>query len=168
MSLDLIAPLALLALIDSTSFGTLVIPIWLMLAPGRIRPARVVAFVVTVGVFYLALGMLLLGGVRTLGTLVDGGLEAVLAAPPVRWAEVALGVGLLVFSFWIDSPKRRARQRASGGAPGRLQRWRERAMGTSVALSAPDPSGSPVTSVAPTTSVAPSTGLASLLALALV
>ena len=37
MDAGLIGSLVLLALIDSTSFGTLLIPIWMMLAPGRLR-----------------------------------------------------------------------------------------------------------------------------------
>ena len=64
MSIELLGSLAVLALIDSTSFGTLVIPVWLMLAPGRIRPQRVLVFLVTVAVFYLAVGVALLSGVR--------------------------------------------------------------------------------------------------------
>ena len=35
--------LVVLALIDSTSFGTLLIPVWFMLAPGRVRPGRLLA-----------------------------------------------------------------------------------------------------------------------------
>jgi hypothetical protein len=45
-----------LALLDSTSLGTLVVPLWLMLAPGRLHPGRNVPFLVTVAGFYLAHG----------------------------------------------------------------------------------------------------------------
>ena len=51
--------LAVLALIDSTSFGTLLIPIWLMLAPGRLRPGRMLLYLGTIYGFYLILGILL-------------------------------------------------------------------------------------------------------------
>ena len=35
MTTTLAVSLAVLALVDSTSFGTLLIPIWLLLTPGR-------------------------------------------------------------------------------------------------------------------------------------
>jgi hypothetical protein len=133
MTVTLLASLLVLALIDSTSFGTLVIPIWLMLAPGRVRPGRVIVFLATVAVFYLGVGLLLLAG----SSLVQDALgvadaESILAVPGVRVAELVLGLGLLVGSFAIDSPKRRAATGAGttdGARPGRLTRWREQAMG---------------------------------------
>src|SRR5690606_13354204 len=48
----LLIPLAVLALIDSTSFGTLLIPLWLLLSPGRPSPHRVLLFLGTVAAFY--------------------------------------------------------------------------------------------------------------------
>ena len=44
----LLGALALLALVDSTSFGTLLIPTWLLLAPGRLRPGRILIYLATV------------------------------------------------------------------------------------------------------------------------
>jgi hypothetical protein len=61
MNTELLAPLVLLALIDSTSFGTLLIPLWLMLASDRPRPARMLLFLGTVAAFYLLLGIVLPG-----------------------------------------------------------------------------------------------------------
>nr|WP_244632849.1 hypothetical protein [Aeromicrobium sp. CFBP 8757] len=63
MTVALLGTLVVLALVDSTSFGTLLIPIWLMLAPGRLRPGRIVVFLATVAGFYLVLGLLLVAGV---------------------------------------------------------------------------------------------------------
>ena len=57
MDLALAASLAALALIDSTSFGTLLIPIWLLLAPGRVRAGRMLVYLGTIAVFYFAVGM---------------------------------------------------------------------------------------------------------------
>lgn len=57
--LDLLATLVPLALIDSTNFGTLLIPLWLMLTPGRPRPGMILLFLGTVAAFYLLLGMAL-------------------------------------------------------------------------------------------------------------
>ena len=54
--------LVVLALIDSTSFGTLLIPVWLLLAPGRLRAGRVLVYLGTVAAFYLAVGIVVLLG----------------------------------------------------------------------------------------------------------
>jgi hypothetical protein len=48
MDLALLGSLAVLALIDSTSFGTLLIPIWLMMSPFGVRPGRILQFLGTV------------------------------------------------------------------------------------------------------------------------
>lgn len=142
MDASLLVPLAGLALLDSTSFGTLLIPLWLMLAPGRLRPARVLVFLGTVACYYLVLGMALLAGAITLA----GALSDFLASPAAAWAQLVLGVGLFVASFAIgrkDRETSRARQPVAvgGGAatpeeptpapepPGRAARWRARAMG---------------------------------------
>ncbi|MGD8193331.1 GAP family protein [Herbiconiux sp. P18] len=153
MTPTLLGSLLLLALVDSTSFGTLVIPIWLMLAPGRVRPARVLAFLATVAAFYLGVGLLLLAGASFVQDAVGGDPDALLALPGVRVAELVLGVGMLVGSFWIDpGPKRRPARPAAHApegldtaadtaavpaapvAPGRLSRWRERAMDSRAGL----------------------------------
>ncbi|TWH28358.1 Sap-like sulfolipid-1-addressing protein [Isoptericola variabilis J7] len=44
-------------------------------------------------------------------------------------AQLAVGAGLFAFSFTLDSKKARERA-AAGETPGRLRRWRERAVGT--------------------------------------
>lgn len=158
MSLELVLPLVGLALIDSTSFGTLLIPLWLMLAPGRLRVTRVLLFLGTVGLFYFALGLALLAG----ATALADGISAFLATPAGAWLQLALGVGLFVLSFHIGDKKEEtaqpesvvvgasgAREASDGAAtgavpaadaaaepapeqqprPGRAARWRARAMG---------------------------------------
>src|SRR5699024_11553258 len=71
----LAASLAVLALVDSTSFGTLLIPIWFLLAPGRVRVGRVLVFLGTVAGFYFLVGIALVAGLRAivgdLGGLLD-------------------------------------------------------------------------------------------------
>lgn len=114
MSVGLIGALVVLALIDSTSFGTLLIPIWMMITPGRLRWSRLVIFLATVAVFYFALGVALLVGVAALWD----DLQPVFASRAFMWIQLAVGVGLLILSF------RKRRRRESG----RLTRWRERAM----------------------------------------
>ena len=64
------APLALtlgaLALLDGLSVGTLLIPLFFLIAPGRVRSGRVLLYLVTIGVFYLAVGVLFLFGLVNL------------------------------------------------------------------------------------------------------
>ena len=119
MDLALLGSLAVLALIDSTSFGTLLIPIWLMMHPGGVRPGRILVFLGTVASFYLAVGVAVaLGAGAVLPQL-----SRLLDTRPVAWTQLVLGVGLFFLSFRLD----RRKDRPSGGG-GRLLRWRERAM----------------------------------------
>ncbi|MDN3238272.1 GAP family protein [Glycomyces tritici] len=118
MDLALGASLAALALIDSTSFGTLLIPIWLLLAPGRVRAGRMLAYLATIAVFYFGVGMLIAVGAAA---FIDD-IGALLDTRPALWTQLVLGVGLLVLSFRFDSKKQQ-------GESGRTARWRERALG---------------------------------------
>ncbi|MFI6264373.1 GAP family protein [Micromonospora sp. NPDC051006] len=115
MSVGLLLSLAGLALIDSTSIGTLFIPIWLLLAPGRVSVPRILAYLGTIAAFYLAVGLLLVWG----GTRLADALGGALDQRPVLWAQLALGIALFALSFRYDGK----RQRRSGG----VLRWRDRA-----------------------------------------
>ena len=117
MTSALLGTLVVLALIDSTSFGTLLIPIWLMLAPGRLRPGAILVFLGTVAAFYLVLGLVLSAGLLALSEA----LADLVTTTPVVVLQLVLGVGLLMWSFRIG------RKEAPG--EGRLLRWRERAVG---------------------------------------
>lgn len=145
---ELLAPLVGLALVDSTSFGTLLIPLWLMLAPGRLRPHRVLIFLGTVAAYYFVLGAALMAG----ATQVADALSGFLATPAAAWIQLILGVGLLLLSFKLD-PKESKEAEVEAGVPvqasyavggsnpgeappqapparpGRVARWRTRAMG---------------------------------------
>lgn len=125
MDLALAASLAALALIDSTSFGTLLIPIWLLLAPGRVRAGRMLVYLGTIVVFYFAVGMAIVLGATTF--IEDIG--ALLDTRPALWVQLVLGLGLLALSFRFDSKK----QAKEGG---RMSRWRERALGVETAADA--------------------------------
>lgn len=116
------ASLAALALIDSTSFGTLLIPIWLLLAPGRVKAGRMLVYLGTIVVFYFAVGMAIVLGA---GAFTDD-LGAFLDTRPAMWVQLAIGVGLVIISFRFDSKKAK-----EGG--GRTARWRERALGIETA-----------------------------------
>jgi hypothetical protein len=118
MTLVLLSTLVLLALVDSTSFGTLLIPIWLMLAPGRLRPGRIVVFLATVAAFYLALGLLLVAGVASFSDQIADALQLT----AVQVAQLVLGLVLLALGVWTGF----RRQRESSG---RMALWREQAVG---------------------------------------
>jgi hypothetical protein len=114
MTIERLAPLIALALIDSTSFGTLLIPLWLMLVPGRPRPGRIVLFLGTVAAFYLLLGMALLLGASMLLEL----LEEAGDAQPLRIAQLVVGTGLMALGArmepWTQAGKeRRAARRGA-------------------------------------------------------
>ncbi len=116
----LLGALALLALIDSTSFGTLLIPIWLMLVPDRLRRSRIVLYLATVAGFYFVVGLVLL----TVATAALPQLEALSTTVPFLWAQLIVGAALLIGSFFIGGKRKRNQEQG----PGRLARWRERAV----------------------------------------
>ncbi|MFC8598371.1 MULTISPECIES: GAP family protein [unclassified Isoptericola] len=117
--------LVVLALVDSTSFGTLLIPVWLLLAPGRPRAWRILAYLGTVALFYLAVGVaVLLGAGAFLERYGD-----VLDSRPAMIVQLLLGLGLFALSFRFDGKRAAARAEREGARPGRLSRWRARATG---------------------------------------
>lgn len=122
MSATLLATLAVLALLDSTSAGTLVLPVWLLLAP-RLSARRVLAYLATVAVAYLALGLVLALGARA---LVDRWWDAALASPTASTvltvAQLALAAGLLVWSQRLEGS---ARSGEPDPGLARLVRWRD-------------------------------------------
>lgn len=109
--------LAVLALVDSTSIGTLLLPVWFLLTPGGVRTGRYLLYLGTLAGFYLCVGLLLiLVGNAYLDRLADW-------AGTTTGARVTLVVGVALFalSFRFDS----GRTHGSG----RLTRLRDRALG---------------------------------------
>ncbi|MGI5187776.1 GAP family protein [Promicromonospora sp. CA-289599] len=94
----LIGALAVLALIDSTSFGTLLIPVWLLMSPGRVRVGRMLLYLGSIAGFYALVGLAILLGAGalsdTLSTLSD--------TRPFLIAQLVLGVALFAWSFKLD------------------------------------------------------------------
>ncbi|MEV6235776.1 GAP family protein [Lentzea sp. NPDC051838] len=97
MTLGLVAALAGLALLDSTSIGTLFIPIWLMLTPGRLKLGRFGVYLGTITVFYFGVGVLIVLG----ASQVIGHLDSRIAL----WVQLVIGVFLFAISFRFDSKK---------------------------------------------------------------
>lgn len=130
----LLGALTVLALLDSTSFGTLLIPVWLLMASGRLRAGRVLVYLAVVAGAYAVIGLLLLLSLLLFGTQLVDGLTRAQQMPAVLLAQVGLGIGLIVYSFRLDplstagKERKRQREEASGSA-GRVRRFRERAVG---------------------------------------
>lgn len=118
--------LLVLALVDSMSFGTLLIPIWLLMTPGRVRVRRVLLFLLTVTATYFLIGTTLLAGVTALIDAFNGWP----ASGAFLIGQLVVGLGLFVISIRVDSKgaKARAAGRAANGE-GRISRWRAKAMG---------------------------------------
>ncbi|MEV6811664.1 GAP family protein [Micromonospora sp. NPDC051296] len=114
MSVALLLSLAGLALVDSTSIGTLFIPVWLLLAPGPVSVRRVLTYLGTIAGFYFVVGLLLYFGGSGLAEVLGGALDN----RPVLWGQLALGIGLFVLSFRYDGKR--------GAGTGRVLRWRDR------------------------------------------
>lgn len=144
----LIGALAVLALIDSTSFGTLLIPVWLLMSPGRVRVGRMLLYLGSIAGFYALVGLAILLGAGALGDT----LTTLSSTRPFLIAQLVVGVGLFAWSFKLEPVGGRKRTEpapamttgsATTGAagstsdtdtaeepvrPGRLSRWRERVL----------------------------------------
>lgn len=111
-----------LALVDSTSVGTLVIPV-LMLVHPQVRPGRVVLYLATISTFYLVLGVALLLGADALTDL----WSQHQSNDVVDWVQLVVGALMFGVSFWPDTPwaKRARAHREASGNPSRASRWAE-------------------------------------------
>lgn len=103
--------LALLALIDGLSVGTLLIPVFLLLSPGRVRAGRILLYLGTIAAFYLVVGLLFLWG---LVNLVDVASDF-LSSSAGLIVRLIVGAALLVVAFAMPTGSK-ARETASSGA----------------------------------------------------
>ncbi|QYC43945.1 hypothetical protein Nocox_31840 [Nonomuraea coxensis DSM 45129] len=125
MTIGLMLTLAAFALVDSTSFGTLVIPLYLLLSGGRSKVPGQLVYLATIAAFYFLVGVALMLG---LSAAMDGLGEA-LHSKVAYGVQLALGVGLFALSFRFD-PKYRAKR----GLPERRFEPRTGGPGTMVLL----------------------------------
>ena len=165
--LPLLGALVVLALVDSKSFGTLLIPVWLLMTPGRVRVARLLVYLGTIVGFYLVVGVVIALGAEAFAE----GFGELFETRPARIVELLVGAALVAYSFRLDR-----RSKGSSDGQGRVLRWRARAMGasdeTGAAPSAltpvPDGAARPVPGSHPGVATAPRTGsVTALMGLAL-
>ncbi len=125
MTIELLISLMGLALIDSTSIGTLLIPIWLLMDHRELRASSIMIYLLTIAGFYLLMGLaIMLGADMLAGT--ESPAQTSEAQPTtsitslmVLIAQLAIGIGLFVISFRFDGSK--------PGASSRVERWKQKA-----------------------------------------
>lgn len=108
-STGLLLTLGILALIDSTSIGTLVLPIWLVVRARDAAGLRAAVFFLGVlATFYFLIGLLVLSGVGWLNSILN---EDLLESPVLRWLLLIGGIGMLAGSFSMNKkPTNQAKQ----------------------------------------------------------
>ncbi|MFI6507198.1 GAP family protein [Streptosporangium sp. NPDC050855] len=105
MTITLMLTLAALALLDSMSFGTLGVPVYLLISSDRSPAGRLVVYLTTVALFYFGVGVaLMLGLAAALDTF-----DEALSSRPAYWVQLVIGVGLFALSFRFDSKRQRDR-----------------------------------------------------------
>lgn len=125
MNFELLVSLVALALIDSTSIGTLLIPIWLLLDQRGVRASRVMVYLLTIAGFYLLVGLAIILGADVLLST-DGAVRAehepaanAFTSLLILLAQLVIGIWLFAISFRFDSSK--------PGASERVDRWKQKA-----------------------------------------
>jgi hypothetical protein len=126
----LLGALAVLALIDSTSFGTLLVPVWLLMSPGRVRVGRMAIYLGSIAGFYALFGLAILLGAGALSDTLAG----LAGSRPFLIAQLLVGVGLFAWSFKLEPVGgRKPPQQATDDPaerPEKIARWRERVLGS--------------------------------------
>ena len=107
MSFAFLMTLLGLALVDSTSLGTIGVPIFLTVARTPVR--RVVLYLATITVFYFVVGVALLLGINSALTVIGSVFESRAALI----VQLLAGAALIVLSFRFDARKRAGRPKRS-------------------------------------------------------
>lgn len=117
----LVPSLVGLALVDSMSVGTLLVPVWMMLAPGRPPTRPLMLYLGAIASFYLVVGVAVWSAAQVAWPVIVG----VADSSAVRIVQLAVGIAVLVWSFRFDSKRRRRR-----GEVDRSHAWRDRVLST--------------------------------------
>lgn len=107
MSLPLIMTLIGLALVDSTSFGTIGVPIFLIVARTPIR--RVMLYLATITAFYFVVGVAVLLGIDSILSIIGDVFETRAALV----VQLLVGVALFGLSFRFAARERAGRPQRS-------------------------------------------------------
>lgn len=121
MNIGLALQLGVLALIDATSLGTLVIPVWFLLAAGRPPVKRILVYLAAVGVSYFLLGLALMAGLMSSFARLRDWTHGHVGATVLLY----IGLTMLVVGACMPSPRPDA---GPGPMMRRISRWRERAL----------------------------------------
>ena len=103
-------PLAGLALVDSLSAGTLVIPIALIFMWRRVRVGLLGTYLATIATAYFGLGVALLLGFDAAVRRFSGVSET----DWFRWVTLVLGAGLFIFGVFSPNPKKHTATQSAG------------------------------------------------------
>jgi hypothetical protein len=122
MILEDLATLGVLALVDSLSLGTLLIPVFFLIAP-KLRAGRMLVYLLTIAGFYFAVGILLLAGASVL----LGSFRGVMESSVGQWVQLVVGGILLAVAIAMPT-KPKPVPEGEEPKPGRLARWRDHAL----------------------------------------
>ena len=133
-AMSILGVLAVLALIDSTAFGTSLVPLWLMLAPGKLRAGRVMMYLLTLAGGYALVGLVILATLTLVGEQAMDAIAGAREQTTFLIVQLAIGAGLIWYSSRLDpftkAGKERKQQRMTKkGATDRVSRFRARAVG---------------------------------------
>lgn len=106
--------LFILALIDATSIGTLIIPIWLLLRSDYRRAIpRVIAYLAILAFFYAVVGLLLRSGWDLGAALIP---EGFFQQPALRLLGLVLGAGMIIWALTYKTDAQKEAALAKTGA----------------------------------------------------
>lgn len=105
--------LGALALVDGLSVGTLLIPVFLLLSPGRVRAGRVLLYLLAITVFYLLVGLLFLWGLVNVVEIASDWFSST----PGAITRLVIGAAMLIGSFLLPQSKQDSSSESSDAAP---------------------------------------------------
>ncbi|MCE0537270.1 hypothetical protein LWF15_17350 [Kineosporia rhizophila] len=114
-----------LALLDSVSVSTLLVPVWFLLAPGELRYRNVFGYLLVLATGYLVLGVGLAASFSALRRQVTDLLDS----PVGDLLVTVFGIALLLFAAWYGL----GRRPDAAGEEGQLSRWRDAVVGPNAA-----------------------------------